>query len=153
MDRDCIHKKIKTRLFKFVRDHLKKLIHPDLAALKIPQNIISDVTFGFNQTLLERSIQSIFSEKYYYFTDPEKNIKKIVLDEGKIDQLKYFLNKTVKECFEEYLQREQFENDIKKLKDENYIETFRNYSLNFVEYYKQPPSIKRKKKVREEQKP
>jgi len=118
MDRDCIHKKIKARLFKFVKDHLKKLIHPDLAALKIPQNIISDVTFGYNQKLLERTLQSIFSERYYYFNDPEKNIRKIVMDESKIDQLKHFLNKTVKESFEQYLQSEQFENDVKKKKAE-----------------------------------
>jgi len=146
MDRDCIHKKIKARLFKFVKEALKKKLNPDLSALKIPQNIISDVTFNFNQKLLERNIQSIFSERYYYFNDPEKNINKIVRSEDMIDDLKLFLKKTVRECFEEYLEHPQFQTDIKKLKNDSYIDAFKSYSHGFIEYYKQAPNSKRSKK-------
>jgi len=129
-----------------VKDHLKKLIHPDLSALKIPQNIISDVTFNFNQRLLERNIQSIFAERYYYFNDPDKNIHKISLNEEKTEELKHFLNKSVRQCFEEYLESEQFKQDIKKLKNDSYIDAFKSYSFGFVEYYRQPPNSKRAKK-------
>ena len=141
MDRDCIHKKIKARLFKFVKDNMKTLIIPELSTLKIPQNIISDVTFNFNRDLLNRTIQSIFVERYFYFNS-KKNLQKICL-EGKAEELINFLQKSVKECFEEYLLSEQFEKDVKKFQNESYINTFKDYSFGFIEYYNQPPNYKR----------
>jgi hypothetical protein len=144
MDRDCIHKKIKARLFKFVKDKMKVLILPELSNLKIPQNIISDVTFNFNKDLLNRTIQSIFVERYFYFNST-KNLQKICL-EGKLVELNNFLQRSVRDCFEEYLSSDIFEKDIKKFQNESYISTFKDYSFGFIEYYNQPPNYKRMKR-------
>ena len=145
MDRDCIHKKIKARLFKYIKEKIKGFILEKFSNLKIQQKVISDVTLDFNKKLLVSKLGDVFVECSLYFST-KKQIAEIC-KEGKDEELNCFLHKPVKECFEDYLSSENFLKDLKKFNNENYVSAFKAYSLGFIEYYNQETNYKKYKKV------
>ena len=145
MDRDCIHKKIKARLFKFIKDMMKFFILDEFSNLKIQQKVISDVTLDFNKKLLSSKLSTVFVESNLYFAS-HKQVSDICKANREQDLLK-FLNKSVGECFEDYLRSENFSKDLDKFKNDNYIDAFKAYSLGFLDYYNQETNYRKVKKV------
>jgi hypothetical protein len=144
MDRDCIHKKIKARLFKYIKEMLKNYIVEEFSNLKIQQKVISDVTLVFNKKLLSNKLSTVFVESNFYFNS-SKQISEIS-KKDKEEDLAKFLNKSVGECYQDYLHSEHFEKDIEKFKNESYIDTFKSYCLSFIEYYNQDSNYRKLRK-------
>ena len=145
MDRDCIHKKIKARLFKYIKEKMKEYILEEFSSLKIQQKVISDVTLDFNKKLLISKLGDVFIECSLYFST-RKQIAEIC-KKGKEEELTCFLQKPVKECYEDYLSSESFIKDMNKFNNDNYVSAFKVYSLDFIEYYNQETNYKKYKKV------
>lgn len=143
MDRDCIHKKIKARLFKYIKETLKLFILEEFSNLKIQQKVISDVTLDFNKRLLCSKLSSVFVECNLYFN----SVKQIseISKRGKEDELNMFLNKSVGECYRDYLNSDTFLKDLEKFKNDNYVETFKAYCLSFLDYYNQEANYRKLK--------
>lgn len=136
MDRDCVLKKIKCRLFKYVKNKLKELMQEQYTMLRIPPNVICDATYKYNYKLVNSQVRDIFIEKNIYFgTDQQISA---LARPGKDVQLIHFLSMKIKKAFEEYLRSESFESDLKKFKKDNYFEVYKKYCYGFVEYYKRP---------------
>ena len=145
MDRDCVHKKIKARLFKYIKEMMKSFILDDFSNLKIQQKVISDVTLDFNKNLLASPLSTVFVESYLYFSSM-KRISEICKKNKELE-LNNFLNKTVGQCYEDYLKSESFVKDMEKFKNESYVSTFKAYSLCFIEYYNQEMNYRKYKKI------
>jgi hypothetical protein len=145
MDRDCIHKKIKARLFKFIKEVMKSYMLEEFSNLKIQQKVISDVTLDYNKKLLGSPICSVFVESNLYFAS-KKQVTEIC-KKNKEEELINFLGKSVKECYEIYLSSENFQRDLEKFKNDQYVDAFKAYSLGFIDYYNQETNYRKYKKV------
>jgi hypothetical protein len=145
MDRDCIHKKIKARLFKFIKEVMKSYMLDEFSNLKIQQKVISDVTLDYNKKLLGSPICSVFVESNLYFAS-KKQVTEIC-KKNKEEELINFLGKSVKDCYEIYLSSENFQRDLEKFKNDQYVDAFKAYSLGFIDYYNQETNYRKYKKV------
>ena len=145
MDRDCIHKKIKARLFKFIKEVMKSYMLEEFSNLKIQQKVISDVTLDFNKKLLSSPICSVFVESSLYFAS-KKQITEIC-KKNKEEELIDFLGKSVRECYEIYLSSDNFQRDLEKFKNDQYVDAFKAYSLSFIDYYNQETNYRKYKKI------
>jgi hypothetical protein len=133
LDRDCIHKKIKCRLFKYLKNKIRSLLLVKYSNLKIPQSIITNATFNFNHSLLTMMVKDIFLEKDFYFANDSQIQQVARSDKGK--ELKEFLEKKLFECYEDYLNSEFFQKDLNRFEDDIYLETLKKYCSDFVGYY------------------
>jgi len=101
--------------------------------LKINKKVISNVTLAYNRNLLNMKVLEIFIEVSLYFSN--QSTLKEICKEGKDIDLKELINKTVRDCFEEYLGSENFLMKINNKFNEEYVETYKNYAINFIRYY------------------
>ena len=124
---------------------MKSFILDDFSNLKIQQKVISDVTLDFNKNLLASPLSTVFVESYLYFSSM-KRISEICKKNKELE-LNNFLNKTVGQCYEDYLKSESFVKDMEKFKNESYVSTFKAYSLCFIEYYNQEMNYRKYKKI------
>lgn len=145
MDRDCIHKKIKARLFKFIKEVMKSYMLDEFSNLKIQQKVISDVTLDYNKKLLGSPICTVFVESNLYFASKKQVLE--ICKKNKEEELINFLGKSVKECYDLYLSSENFQRDMEKFKNDQYVDAFKAYSLGFIDYYNQETNYRKYKKV------
>ena len=133
MDRDCIHKKIKCRFFKYIKTKIKELVIDNYSYLYIPQEVICNATYKFNNWLFNAQVMNIFVEKDFYFSNQQQidSISK----PGMGIQLMEFINTKVSDKYEEYLQSDFFNKDLVKFKSENYLEILKKYSFGLIDYY------------------
>lgn len=136
MDRDCIHKKIKCRVFKHIKSKMKELMQDKYSFLRIPQNVICDATYKYNNWLLNTTIMNIFVEKDLYFSNLD-NISSFA-KKGKESSLIEFLNSRVSDVFKNYLRSEIYSKDLEKFKNTEYLKIFKSYCDGFIDYYNKP---------------
>ena len=153
-NRDNIRKKIKRAFFNFAL--IKKLngrlrkIGSRLNFERFPQNFVINVSKELNKELLNMSLLEIFEEKDLYEgkeDEEENDLKnyyhnlKVVKSEDVQENaaLKTILNKKYCELFEEYVNSQEFVDEVKRLKEKNmeddYIERYINLAKYFVEYF------------------
>jgi hypothetical protein len=136
MDRDCIHKKIKCRVFKHIKSKMKELMQDKYSYLRIPQNVICDATYKYNHWLLNTTIMNIFVEKDLYFSNLD-NISSFA-KKGKENSLIEFLNSKVSDVFKNYLNSESYLKDLQKFQNTEYLKIFKTYCDGFIDYYNKP---------------
>lgn len=124
---DSIHKKIKARMFKY----LKILLRKDLkVVVKFPQYLIVNVAIGFNKKLFEMSLREIL-ENY--------NIEQIYMKNCKKAKFDSFIDKSFVDLYYLFLQNPNFKEYLIHIKCKYgriYAERFNNLSHKFIEYYK-----------------
>ena len=143
-DLDNIFKKIKTdffnnALFKGFNGKLKN-IGSRLDLERFPQRLVSDTKKERNKKLLNMTLLEIFEEKDLYKEKELKNYYhnlKVVKSKDVQDnfELTMILNKKCYELFEEYLNSEEFQDKIERLKGKNtddYIEKYINAAKHFI---------------------
>ena len=123
---------------------MKSFILDEFSNLKIQQKVISDVTLDFNKKLLFNPLSTVFVESYLYFSS-KKRITEICKKNKELE-LTTFLNKSVRECYDDYLRSDFFIRDLEKFKNESYASTFKSYSLGFIDYYNQETNYRKYKK-------
>ena len=107
-----------------------------------PNKLVSDVHRKRNKNILNKTILQIIKDEEFYESDSYKNYlhNKNVIDSLKYNEnkmLEKILNTKYSELYEEYINSENFEKDLKKLKDENetYIERYEYLSKTWLEYF------------------
>ena len=135
--------------FKLVRYGYKLISIKDLS-----KNRLSD-----DKILLQKKIREFFSEeltgKFKGKKDKNKKIINEIIKEGKDIELINFLNKTLKEAYQDYISKENiipeynFYNDLNKIRekyvnDEEYAKLYENVGINFIDYIEMKGRASRK---------
>lgn len=124
---DSIHKKIKSRMFKFLKSSLKRELKVEI---KFPQHLIVNVSIGFNKKLFELSLREIV-ELYNIETNLSKNHIKSQIDD--------FFKKSFVNLYNMFIQNPYYQEYLKELKHKYggiYAERFKILSQGFIEYYR-----------------
>lgn len=132
--------------FKLVRYGYKLISIKDLS-----KNRLSD-----DKILLQKKIREFFSEeltgKFKGKKDKNKKIINEIIKEGRDIELINFLNKTMKEAYQDYISKENiipeynFYNDLNKIRekyvnDEEYAKLYENVGINFINYVEKKGSL------------
>ena len=141
---DNIFKKIKTdffnnALFKKFNEKLKT-IGSRLNLERFPQHLVSDIKKERNKIILNMTLLEIIEGKELY---EEKDLKnyyhnlKVVKSKDVQENFEFtmILNKKCYELFEEYINSEEFQDKIERLKVKNtddYIEKYKNAAKHFI---------------------
>ena len=135
--------------FKLVRYGYKLISIKDLS-----KNRLSD-----DKILLQKKIREFFSEeltgKFKGKKDKNKIIINEIIKEGRDIELINFLNKTLKEAYQDYISKENiipeynFYNDLNKIRekyvnDEEYAKLYENVGINFIDYIEMKGRASRK---------
>jgi hypothetical protein len=113
---------------------------------KFPQKFVCDIIKKSNKEILNMTLFEIFEKKDLYGGDLANyyhNLKVIKSDDFKENQeLKFILNKTYCELFEEYLKSyEYIVEEINRLKEKNmgddYVKKYIYLAKHFIEYFSQ----------------
>jgi len=124
---DSIHKKIKARMFKFLKNTLRRDLKVEI---KFPQHLIVNVAIGFNKKLFEMSLREIL-ELF--------NIESIFMKNHIKTEIDDFFNKSFVDLYYMFMHNPKFKEYLNELKCKYgglYAERFKILSLNFIEYYK-----------------
>ena len=132
--------------FKLVRYGYKLISIKDLS-----KNRLSD-----DKILLQKKIREFFSEeltgKFKGKKDKNKKIINEIIKEGRDIELINFLNKPLKEAYQDYISKENnipeynFYNDLNKIRekyvnDEEYVKLYENVGINFINYVEKKGSL------------
>lgn len=152
---DEIRKKIKSRFFKDLRKSINKSLVENAIEKKmefLPQDFISNISKPENKSMLNKTLEQIILENADDNYDNENNQDKNKNNLNLLDFLKekgninnkikkiYNIFKTqIRELFNEYLKSNEFEESLKRLKEEgNYSEYIQDYIIKaeeFVNYF------------------
>ena len=153
---DEIRKKIKSRFFKDLKKSVNKFfIVSDIEKKMefLPQEFISNISKPENKSMLNKTLEQIILENLDDNSKNENNQNKNKNNLDLLDFLKEKVNKNnykikkiynifntqIKELFHEYLKSNEFEESLKRLKEEgNYSEYIKDYIIKaeeFVNYF------------------
>ena len=153
---DEIRKKIKSRFFKDLKKSINKFfIVSDIEKKMefLPQEFISNISKPENKSMLNKTLEQIILENLDDNSKNENNQNKNKNNLDLLDFLKEKVNKNnykikkiynifntqIKELFHEYLKSNEFEESLKRLKEEgNYSEYIKDYIIKaeeFVNYF------------------
>ena len=145
---DDIRKKIKSRFFKTLKEYINKILnilHIDKKFEFLPQIFIRTISKSQNKEMLDKTLeQIIISFKKYNSEKDKKNCEllkylKENINNIKIKKLYDVFSTRIEKLFTEYLNSEEFEKSVSRLKDEGnysqYIENYISLANNFVEYF------------------
>jgi hypothetical protein len=153
---DEIRKKIKSRFFKDLKKSINKFfIISDIEKKMefLPQEFISNISKPENKSMLNKTLEQIILENLDDNSKNENNQNKnknnlVLLDflkekgnknNYKIKKIYNIFNTQIKELFHEYLKSNEFEESLKRLKEEgNYSEYIKDYIIKaeeFVNYF------------------
>ena len=153
---DEIRKKIKSRFFKDLKKSINKFfIVSDIEKKMefLPQEFISNISKPENKSMLNKTLEQIILENLDDNSKNENNQNKnknnlelldFLKEKGnknnyKIKKIYNIFNTQIKELFHEYLKSNEFEESLKRLKEEgNYSEYIKDYIIKdeeFVNYF------------------
>ena len=153
---DEIRKKIKSRFFKDLKKSINKFfIVSDIEKKMefLPQEFISNISKPENKSMLNKTLEQIILENLDDNSKNENNQNKnknnldlldFLKEKGnknnyKIKKIYNIFNTQIKELFHEYLKSNEFEDSLKRLKEEgNYSEYIKDYIIKaeeFVNYF------------------
>jgi len=142
MRADCIRKRIKTHINRYILDKLNKILsreNNDLFLFKLPRQLTSDIRIGTNQMILNKTIKELFALKVNDKSEEkrtEHNIK--IMEKVKINTFIEFSSRTFKECFLEYKSSSEFNSDLENLKKKEgikYCQMYLYFIEDFLNYY------------------
>ena len=153
---DEIRKKIKSRFFKDLKKSINKFFIVSDIEKKLeflPQEFISNISKPENKSMLNKTLEQIILENLDDNSKNENNQNKnknnlelldFLKEKGnknnyKIKKIYNIFNTQIKELFHEYLKSNEFEDSLKRLKEEgNYSEYIKDYIIKaeeFVNYF------------------
>lgn len=139
---DCLYKRIKTHLHKFVYNKINKILKLETIEkniiFKLPKGFISDLGREHNKKLFNKTVKEIYSIN---LPELDKNIlihnKNVLNQTNDSTILNDFINKTFKDIYFEYLNSTDFTLDcsISINKDgKEYTKLFRKAAHSFYDY-------------------
>jgi hypothetical protein len=148
---DCIRKRIKTHFNQYL---LKKInnkistVFPSLSLGKLSQKFVADVKIESNKYFIDMPIQLVFQKDF----KSSKNLceNKAVINtifESNSQELIEFMSMSYGSFFNEYVNSDDYLNDLKKFhrKEGNeYAQLYKKYSIELINYYKNGIPYKRK---------
>jgi hypothetical protein len=156
-----IRNKIKNHFVEDTRFYLNLKLVP-YGYILISKKDLSKNRLEDDKLLLQKKIKEFFSEeltgKYKGKKDRNKKIINKIIEEDKDIELINFLNKTLKEAYQDYIHKENiipeynFENDLNKIRekyvnDEKYVELYKNVGIHFIDYVEKKGRDSRNSKI------
>ena len=147
-NQDNVRRIIKRRFF---NTHLKNVLNKKMEKsgykelYNFPQKLVSDITIKNNKELINMTLFQIFEKNDSYRNKDLKNyeynlniVKKIKIDEKA--EINFIMNKKFCELFEEYINSDEFEKEIKRVSSKHkneifYIQRYKYLAQTFIEYY------------------
>ena len=147
-NKDNISRKIKRgflngNLIKNLNKKLKSIGSRDFFE-RFPQNFISDVLKQSNKEIMHLSLKEIFERKEFYLEEEPlyyyHNLKVVKKEEIKNNYLMIkILDMKYYQLYEEYLNSDEFIEEINRLKkkgmNDEYINTYIYFSKHFLEFF------------------
>ena len=147
-NQDNVRRIIKRRFF---NTHLKNVLNKKMEKsgykelYNFPQKLVSDITIKNNKELINMTLFQIFEKNDSYrnkdLINYEYNlniVKKIKIDEKA--EMNFIMNKKFYELFEEYINSDEFEKEIKRVSSKHkneifYLQRYEYLAQTFIEYY------------------
>jgi hypothetical protein len=151
--KDCIHKKIKVHLLKFIKDHLNKGLQKYFPLEKkfnnLEQATIINITIHFNSNFLEKTVYQVYSGNITQSDFDTFGNNNIIEKLRSIEEYGEFVNTPLYQIFNNfYLNSESFKKLIKKLQsDEDYCNLYKKLANNFIHYFRETKPNKTNKNV------
>ena len=147
-NQDNVRRIIKRRFFNTylknaLNEKMKKSGYKEL--YNFPQKLVSDITIKNNKELINMTLFQIFEKNDSYGNKDLKNfeynlniVKKIKINEKA--EMNFIMNKKFCELFEEYINSDEFEKEIKRVSSKHkneifYIQRYKYLAQTFIEYY------------------
>ena len=100
---------------------------------KLPQNeCITNVAVKFNKKILDQTIYEIYRQ---FTTFPELKTLKCYAKKFDYEALFLFLNRTFKDCYNEYMKTHEDEQSKKIIGDIEYHNKYYSIARKFISYY------------------
>lgn len=141
MRQDCLFKRVKTHLHKYVLNKLNEILQAETVEkdilFKLPKDFISDLSVSHNQRLFSKKIKDIYTIKLNGLDSEIFNHNKEVLISAISKDtflLSNFTNKTFNEAFLEFMNSSEFYKDVEimRLKDGlTYAMKFKHSTFDF----------------------
>ena len=148
---DCIRKRIKTHFNQYMLRKINTEIRkyfPSLCLNKLSQRFIADVKIESNKNHIELPVRTVFT---YDFKGSKNHLSnKTVVDKiikSDHEDLKSVIEKSYSDYFAEYLDSDNYINDLKKFsikEGENYTFLYKKFSTELIEYYRNGTPYKRR---------
>lgn len=148
---DCIRKRIKTHFNQFLLKKVNEKINhsfPSLSLGKLSQKFVADVKIESNKYFIDMPIKLVFLKEFKASKNLSAN--KIVIDtifESNNQELKDFMSLTYGNFFNDYVESDNYLNDLRKFhrkEGKEYTQLYKKYSIELIDYYKKGIPYKRK---------
>ena len=117
--------------------------------MKFPQNFVGDGNLKRNKAILNMTLLELFEKNELYTNEKEEglskykhNLKMVQSEEIKEnEEFKKILNKTFSELYTEYINSDEFNNEINRLKEkkmgDDYVNRYKYLAKHLIEYFSQ----------------
>lgn len=146
---DCLNKRIKTRLHKYVLNTINKILKAETEekniVFKLPKNFISNLGFSHNIKLFKKTVQEVYSTKLNSQDQETFEHNKRIMTITNTSLFSTFKNKTFEQVYIEYLNSTDFTydtNEIKKKEGKDYFNIFKKSAYVFLIYIQQNKDCK-----------
>jgi len=141
---DSLLKKCKSKAFKNIHDALSKCLKIKLG--RLPQLFITNIKIDFNKYYLSKTILEIYRE-FNIIESLDDLVSKGNIVENRKKILEDFLNMSLKQVYEYYINSHQFKKDylqVTEKEGQNFAILFSYIAQIFIQYYQKSRGNKRK---------